>query len=474
MKKTILLAIFLSCITYSCQKATPENQTAAYFESIKGNETRLVDFFQEMPKGGDIHHHASGSPYAESFLKNALSDSMYINPSTHQLYKTQIQALSQKDSAAVLINAFLRASPDQKDKIIDSWSVRNYKKLGRSGHDQFFSTFLKFMPAFIGYESKLLSELCAKAAKDNISYIETSITVPNIEDSITQISQGITWNPENTIEAQLSQWYETFQKNNMKEWAQRYADSMDSYMNNTNSHGVTIKFQGYGVRVYNNPPMAFGHLILAFAGAELTNNIVGVNFVAPEDNPSALSQYETHMKMFQFLKEKHPSVHITLHAGELVSGKGAVSEKDLKFHIEQAIKTGQAIRIGHGVDINSETNSEEILAYMKEHNIAIEINLESNEVILERNKENHPIHSYRETGVPICISTDDEGVLRTNLTNQYVLLTEYLPDMDYSEVKTIVYNAINYSFLDVSEKETLVSDLDERFRAFETKMMGQN
>lgn len=466
MRTLVLIAAVIFLLVQGCKESS-KNPVAEHFESIKTDPSALMDFFQKMPKGGDIHHHASGSPYAESFIENALQDSLYIHQDTYQLYK-------QPEEGAVVVNTLLSEFPSERDSIIDAWSIRNYKELGRDGHDQFFGTFPKFMPAFEGYEGELLTQLCKKAAADNISYIETSITVPNVEDSITQISEGISFDPneETPIESLLENWYNHYEANNMLHWAQVYADSMNSFIHKTDAHGVLIRFQGYGLRIYDDPPKAFGHLMLAFMGAELSLNIVGVNFVAPEDSPPALKNYETHMQMFRFLKEKHPSVNITLHAGELVLGEGEARPSDLKFHIDQALEVAGASRIGHGVDIDSETDKEEILRFMKEHGVAVEINLESNEVILERTPENHPIHTYREAGVPFSISTDDEGVLRTNLTNQYVLLVKYLPDVSYSEVKEIVYNSIRYSFLDDIEKQLLISDLDERFSLFEETVLS--
>ncbi len=470
INSTILLFVF-SLLFFACKETGPD-PVSDHFESLKQKPEALYSFFEVMPKGGDLHHHASGSPQAESFIRIALTDSLYIDTETYQLTR-----VPSDNPNTYLINDLLSEFPSERDSIIDAWSVRNYKKHGRNGHDQFFGTFPKFMPAFEGHEGELLSELCKKAAADNISYIETSITVPNVEDSISLLTERLEFRLIDTTAAvrlNLEHWYSYLQERNMAKWAQVYADSMDSYFNATEKHGVALKFQGYGLRILNDPPKAFGHLLLAFMGAEKTENIVGVNFVAPEDNPAALDNYTLHMYMFQFLKEKHPSVNVTLHSGELVLGKGEADAEDLTYHIDEALEIAGAQRIGHGVDIASETDKEEILQYMKDNGISVEINLESNEVILERTPENHPISLYKSNGVPFSISTDDEGVLRTNLTNQYMLLTKYLPDITYSEVKEIVYNSLRYSFLNNSEKQALISDLDDRFAIFEESIISSN
>ncbi|SHM37699.1 hypothetical protein [Ruminococcus flavefaciens] len=74
---------------------------------------------------------------------------------------------------------------------------------------------------------------------------------------------------------------------------------------------------------------------------------------------------------------------------------------------------------------------------MKENNIPIEINLTSNEFILGVKGDSHPFTIYKESGVPIIISTDDPGILRTSITEEYALAA-YRYDLDYETIKGIV------------------------------------
>ncbi|NER15057.1 hypothetical protein GWK08_16500 [Leptobacterium flavescens] len=479
MKK--ILTLILSLILFSCAEKKDltvselSEKTGIYFNSIKDDPSELKHFFTKMPKGGDIHHHSNGTPYAEEFIQNAINDSCYINPFTYQLYSNREKAILQGDTSAVLINTLLQNRPDKKDSIIDNWSVRNYKENNRDGHDLFFSTFTKFDPAFVGYESELLSEICRRAAADNISYLETMIAAPNINDSIAKFADAGQWDSDNrALLTKLADLYTHFKDNNISKWAKANADSLDNFYTRTNKHGIDLKFQTYGLRISANQPKIFGSLILAFETATLSENVVGVNFVAPEDNANALKNYSTHMQMFGFLHEKYPQVNISLHAGELVPGKGSVKESDLKFHINEALKTARAMRIGHGVDITGEDNYEEVLRFMNKNGRAVEINLESNEVILETNTKDHPINAYRKYNVPICISSDDEGVLRTNLINQYMLLIEYVPDISYEEIKSIVFNSIRYSFLVENDKSGVLKKLKSKFEEFEKEIVKDN
>lgn len=155
-----------------------------------------------------------------------------------------------------------------------------------------------------------------------------------------------------------------------------------------------------------------------------------------------------------------------MHAGELTLG--LVQPEELTWHIGAAVHTAGANRIGHGVDMAYEKDAYDLLRYMAKKSIPIEINLVSNEFILKVKGSRHPLTLYKEFGVPIVISTDDAGILRTNMTEQYVLLAKRYKDISYNDIKKFVYNSINYSFIkEASVKKQLLKDLDNRFKKFE-------
>ena len=134
-----------------------------------------------------------------------------------------------------------------------------------------------------------------------------------------------------------------------------------------------------------------------------------------------------------------------MHAGELTLG--LMKPQELTWHIGAAVYTAGASRIGHGVDMAYEKASYNLLRYMVKKNIPIEINLVSNEFIFKVKESRHPLTLYKEFDVPIVISTDDAGILRTNMTEQYVLLAKRYKNVSYSDIKQFVNNSINYSFI---------------------------
>jgi adenosine deaminase/adenosine deaminase CECR1 len=225
----------------------------------------------------------------------------------------------------------------------------------------------------------------------------------------------------------------------------------------------TMRYQTYVLRLLA-PSQVFSSMVAGFKAASQSELVVGVNIVGQESQMVSMRDYSLHMKMFHFLKARYPKVKIALHAGELALGD--VPPEGLKFHIDQALAVAGADRIGHGIDLAHESNALGILKTMREHDIAVEINLTSNAFINGIQGENHPVTLYRKYGVPFVISTDDAGVTRHNLAHEYVLFaSRYKPD--YAEVKKLSYNAVRYSFLADADKQRLTKQLDTRFATFE-------
>jgi adenosine deaminase len=166
--------------------------------------------------------------------------------------------------------------------------------------------------------------------------------------------------------------------------------------------------------------------------------------VQPEDGLVSMRDYHLQMQMMGYAKQLYPKVHLTLHAGELASG--LVPPDGLRFHIREAVEIAGAERIGHGVDIAYETDANELLAEMKRRRVLVEINLTSNDSILGVRGKDHPLPLYRERGVPVALSTDDEGVARSHLTQEYqrAVLDH---NLSYADLREMVRNSLEYSFM---------------------------
>lgn len=79
---------------------------------------------------------------------------------------------------------------------------------------------------------------------------------------------------------------------------------------------------------------------------------------------------------------------------------------------------------------------------------------------------------YRQAEVPTVLSTDDPGILRTNLAQQYVLAAMRY-GLGYYEIKQLVRNSIRFGFMPEKEKQALLKRVEKEFATFE-KMWRKN
>jgi adenosine deaminase len=273
---------------------------------------------------------------------------------------------------------------------------------------------------------------------------------------------------EKAILKTLDSVYNSLLKKDATSYAKTFNTNFVEKMHNDlkiDDNQFTMRYQNFVLR-FMEPVDLFKNLVIAFLSADESPLMAGVNIVSPEDGETSMKDYWLHMVMFKYCHYRYPNVKYTMHAGELTLG--LVQPEDLTWHIGAAVYTAGAHRIGHGVDMAYEKDSYDLLRYMAKKTIPIEINLVSNEFILKVKESRHPLTLYKQFGVPIVISTDDAGILRTNMTEQYVLLAKRYKDVSYTDIKQYVYNSINYSFIkEASVKKQLIKDLDDRFKTFE-------
>jgi adenosine deaminase len=157
-----------------------------------------------------------------------------------------------------------------------------------------------------------------------------------------------------------------------------------------------------------------------------------------------MRDYTQQMKMIGYLHSVYPNVHISLHAGELALG--LVPPEGLRFHIRQAVELAHAERIGHGVDVMHEDDAAGLLKELAAEHVMVEINLSSNEGILDVKGAEHPFPIYRAAHVPVALSTDDEGVSRIDLTHEYVRAAlDY--HLAYRDLKQLARTGMEHDFL---------------------------
>jgi adenosine deaminase len=452
---TLLLTILLQFLPAPAQVRTPEQQAAASMEQARAaGPLALRAFLAGMPKGGDLHNHLAGAVYAESWLRDAAADHVCIDPQTLSFAHRGTALAIEPCTAGTVAASTLQQNQPLYDKLVDAFSMRAFvPSAGNSGHDHFFASFDRFLGLSESHKPEWVDEVAERAAAQNEQYLELMDT-PDAAFAVIARAKPV---PPGTGYAA---WRQQLLDAGLSQQALAIRQQMDRFEQTRRQQERCETAQAapacnvevrYLYQVLRNmpPPAVFAQIVLGFevAAADLASphpHYVGLNLVQPEDAEYSMADYTLHMQMIAALRPFYPRVPVALHAGEIAPG--LVPPEGLRFHIRQAVEIAGAQRIGHGADVMYENQPYELLKTMADRHIMVEINLTSNDVILGMNGKDHPLPLYVKHGVPVALSTDDEGVSRIDLTHEYVLAAETF-GFTYSDLKEMARNSIEYSFL---------------------------
>lgn len=424
----------------------PESKAAHYFESISNQPLLLHAFLQEMPKGGDLHNHLSGAVYAESLITYAVHDKLCIDRSTLSFLPQMCDSNSNKPPADAALK-----DPALYSQLLDAFSMRQFIPGAESGHDHFFATFGKFGAATNGHTADMLAEVRSRAAAGHLQYMELMFnpdggaaghlgssfaSAPEFKnDDFGKMREMLLSNGLPQIIADASQFLTDTEK---QEQALMHCGEPQA------DPGCNVKARYlYQVSRGVAQESVFAQILAGFEMATKDPRVVGLNLVMAEDWYVPIHDFNLHMRMLDFLAKIYPTVHITLHAGELT--QQLVPPEDL-FHIRASIEQGHATRIGHGVDVMQERDPEALLRKMAQQKILVEICLTSNDVILNVTGIHHPLPMYLKFGVPVALATDDEGVSRGDIVQEYTRAAETY-HLKYQDLKRFARASLAFSFL---------------------------
>lgn len=423
-------------------RGTAEQRTARYFESIRSRPPEQLAFLLRMPKGGDLHSHLSGAVYAESFIRWAAAGGLCINQTTWVLAQPpcDVEKGIPPVSNALTNGVLFR-------QMIDNWSMRNAAFAGRSGHDLFFDAFGKFGPAGTGHTADMLAEVVSRAAMGHVSYLEVMLT-PDALAPAMGLAAGWDGNAEATlaklqaagIDRAVAQGRENVRLADAQLRTILKCDAPDR----DPGCGVVVR---YVYQVSRTSPLGavFAQMVTGLTLAnDPASKVVAINMVAPEDALASMQNFSVHMQMLKFLRPKFPAAHLTLHAGELAPG--LVPPDGLRFHIRQSVEVAGAERIGHGVDVMSETNAIDLLKEMAARHVMVEVCLSSNDGILGVRGKDHPLLTYLKYGVPVALATDDEGVSRSEMSREYLKAAQD-QGLGYLQLKTMARTSLEHAFV---------------------------
>lgn len=444
-KTVLLLAALMApaiCLAVDPASASNEARTERYFQRIRNDPNQLLVFLRQMPKGGDLHNHLVGAIYAETFIGWASEKGLCVDPSS--FYLSQPPCGGEKGTVPArnaLTDRFLYRD------MVDAYSMRKWELSGLSGHDHFFDTFDKFIMATYGKTGEMLAETAARAASQHEIYQELMHAAAFPQVMALANSSG--WDDD------LSRQRNKLLANGMAQVVAAARNEMDDAEAVRNSVlrcagtepdpgcKITQRYQYMALRGVPKE-IVFAQMVLGFELASADPRFVGINLVQPEEWYVSRRDFALHMQMLQYLHGVYPKVHIALHAGELA--QGMVTPEELTFHIRSSVETGGAERIGHGMDVMYEDRPQELLRELAKRNVMIEICLTSNATILGVTGNRHPLGEYIRAGVPVALATDDEGVSRSDMTQEF-LRAALDQDLSYSQLKKMARTSLEHAFI---------------------------
>ncbi|MFD9533689.1 adenosine deaminase [Streptomyces sp. NPDC060010] len=148
-----------------------------------------------------------------------------------------------------------------------------------------------------------------------------------------------------------------------------------------------------------------------------------------------------------FDRARAAGLHSVPHAGESTGPET----------VWDAIRELGAERIGHGT---TSVRDPELLAYLAEHRIALEVCPTSNIATrVVTDMDAHPIKEMVAAGVLVTINSDDPPMFGSDLNNEYAVAARLL-DLDERGLAQLAKNAVEASFLDPAGKARLIAEID--------------
>lgn len=156
-------------------------------------------------------------------------------------------------------------------------------------------------------------------------------------------------------------------------------------------------------------------------------------------------------------------LRITIHAGE---GEPAANIWKSAYHLH-------ADRIGHGLTL-AESGSSELAARFRDRRICLELCPTSNREVVGYHDPDHrgadapyPLRQLMMLGVPLTLCTDNPGISRTTLAEEYLAAARMTDDgLSQWEVLALMKQAFLHAFLPASERERLIKAIDQRIFHF--------
>lgn len=422
-----------------------------WFDKIKQQYTdeQLYGFLYSMPKGGDLHHHNSGSNFSEWWYELATDQK---NNGGYQYYtKTQIKQCkgygnNEFGRSPSLI--LFRNIQESQFKQLDKCEKSEYKTLEALNADEkrAWLNSIRLDAAHEGREEFFQKHWQRLNALTSNPIISADMLVKNM-DAMGQ--EGLQYleaqmNPSNHIYPDGR----PYSAESVAELFRKRLQQKDAI--NT---GVTVRLQYALLRFLPNAEQILQQM---YRFVDLNRDLyVGINMVGREDNDKGHPL--RFLTTLRELRQTLPEVKLAIHAGEV---------DEPNYHVRDTLLLG-ADRIGHGLNLITDPQT---LLFMRHNRYLVEINLISNLKLEYVSKySEHPFPEYLRTGIPVALSTDDRGMWDSNLTDEFFVAVKEF-NLSWDEVVSLSRNSLRYSFLEQKTKSTVLRKFEKRISDFENSV----
>lgn len=486
--KTLMLcfSILLLFFSSSAEAAKHHSRPGVQRYFAAANPEGKFAFLLDMPKGADLDEVLSGSVYAESLIAWAAKKGLCLDDSL-------TLALPPCGENNPSVKSAL-SNPELYSAILDAWSMRDSKE-----RDHFHAAFGKFEKAEQGMTGAMLAKMLSRAAREHLLYMEIALT-PD-DGAAFELGKRLGWdgNFHNTLENLENNGLARVVKSSLKEirLSESEKDGLLKCSTPDADPGCFVSVHYlYAVSRNTTPGAVFAQLATGFELASIDDSgFSGVLLKGPEDE--SMQDFSLHMQMLDFLKSIHPGAHVAVNAGEL--SLRLVPPEGLSSHVSEAVMLGHAERIGQGADIMYEVKG--LMQQLSKRKVLVDICPGRIGIVLGKNE--NPLPLYLKHDVPASISSCDAGVLRSEISREY-LEAALENNLGYADLKNIARNGLEHAFvsgkslwqnasrftparpcsrdlsrlkasrrcrnyLDANEKARLQWQLETEFRAFEKR-----
>ncbi len=401
-------------------------------DPLRDDQTALAEFCYSIPKGGMLHVHPYGLFTREIVTKILTKYNPVIEPEYfittvknqgQVLYDHEIEALRSLPESS----PFLSLNDADKSLFIDFFFLPTEP----ASHDfTRFDAIFAFViwmveDEFLDEKMEMLYlDFLGRAADHGVSYIEFTNGFPPTVERIEKLT----------------------------DWSSKFFDET----------GVVVRWNLGQLRFLPGSNNAeYIKKWNALLVENPTDAIVGVDLYAIERGNPALEKAQASYGYLAGYNREHPDhpLEMTMHAGEMGDPR----------NVRDAMIMGVS-RVGHGVLLQDDLIT---LEYARNLKPGIEMNINSNHQLSvhDKTKQPHPFLKFLRLGIPVSLSTDNDGIFDTNRSKECIAAVS-TTDVTYAELQALSYNSLSTSFASPKTKDILTNRLRQSFSLFEQRYLN--